>query len=836
VLAQRGSGTTTLTGTNTYSGDTVISGGTLAVGGAGVLGGGQYAGNVDLSSASGKLVIDTTRNQELSGVISGSGSLVKTSTGTLTVTGADNAYTGTTTVGGGTLVLNGTHTGGGAYTVQSGGTLKGDGRTTAAVTVDSGGNITPGNSPGELTIGDFTLNGTLNIAIDGAHNSLLTVVGNADITGGTVSFTTGAAATEDVYVFLTATGTLNSPFASINGLAPTDPLGAAGYQLFYDTTDGIAFLKLSSVTNVVEAIFSGPNAVIGSGTTNFNVYVYNGGATPLTASAVGDGVDSFGSIASTNIAANNGDELSNLTFSNGSGTFGTNTAVFNAVLNGTTNATTFDVVVYDHASNVVTGTNLNFRPVHAGAGIVTSTNSVTVSNKNDSFRIAMGVTNDNTNTGIAIDSANGLAQGDSADLFGTLDTSAVAPGRFTNTANLISFDDSDLNGASTNLGMVGLQITGYVYTGQGVWTGNGGDWQDFADWQEPGGTPGLDGALSVNDTAFFGAAGNGPVTLNTDAELLSVTFSNATTPYVLSGTGTLALTASGANPAAINTLAGGHTISNAVAPGSDLVLSNASGSSLTLAGAVSGVSGLVKTGAGTTTMTASNTYTGATSVAGGDLVVNGSIADSATTVLSGGTLSGTGTVGELTIENGGTVSPGFEGPGALNINGNVSLLGGGNYNWQVLDAVGSPGAQWDLLSVSGFLDLSSLTVGSEFNINLWSLQSAGPEVGGLAANFDNTQNYTWTILSASNGINGFSADKFNINLGPTNGTGGFINSLGGGTFTLVQNGNDLNLVFTAAGGAAVPEPGTWAAAALLAGGAAFMRWRRRRSVGDELED
>ncbi len=30
--------------------------------------------------------------------------------------------------------------------------------------------------------------------------------------------------------------------------------------------------------------------------------------------------------------------------------------------------------------------------------------------------------------------------------------------------------------------------------------------------------------------------------------------------------------------------------------------------------------------------------------------------------------------------------------------------------------------------------------------------------------------------------------------------------------------------------AAVPEPGTWAAAALLAGGAAFMRWRKRAKV------
>ena len=33
-----------------------------------------------------------------------------------------------------------------------------------------------------------------------------------------------------------------------------------------------------------------------------------------------------------------------------------------------------------------------------------------------------------------------------------------------------------------------------------------------------------------------------------------------------------------------------------------------------------------------------------------------------------------------------------------------------------------------------------------------------------------------------------------------------------------------------AGPAAVPEPGTWAAAALLAGGAAFARWRKRAKV------
>ena len=59
---------------------------------------------------------------------------------------------------------------------------------------------------------------------------------------------------------------------------------------------------------------------------------------------------------------------------------------------------------------------------------------------------------------------------------------------------------------------------------------------------------------------------------------------------------------------------------------------------------------------------------------------------------------------------------------------------------------------------------------------------------------------------------GSTRSHFNLNTGANNGTGGFV--------------NNLNLVFIKA----VPEPGTWAAAALLAGGAAFMRWRKRNKV------
>jgi len=54
-----------------------------------------------------------------------------------------------------------------------------------------------------------------------------------------------------------------------------------------------------------------------------------------------------------------------------------------------------------------------------------------------------------------------------------------------------------------------------------------------------------------------------------------------------------------------------------------------------------------------------------------------------------------------------------------------------------------------------------------------------------------------------------------------------------GQFQILSGGYESTpdvaiLAGAGAGPAAVPEPGTWAAAALLAGGAAFARWRKRR--------
>ncbi len=67
--------------------------------------------------------------------------------------------------------------------------------------------------------------------------------------------------------------------------------------------------------------------------------------------------------------------------------------------------------------------------------------------------------------------------------------------------------------------------------------------------------------------------------------------------------------------------------------------------------------GLVKLGTGTLTLTATNTYTGATVVQAGTLVVSGSVAGPA--MVAGGTLTGSGVIaGPLTVTAGGNLAPG----------------------------------------------------------------------------------------------------------------------------------------------------------------------------------
>jgi autotransporter-associated beta strand protein len=109
------------------------------------------------------------------GVTGGAVSLTKIGNGTLTLNGASNTYTGTTTVSAGTLLINGSLASTAATTVDTTATIGGNTTFNGAVTVN--GNLSPGNSPGQM---DF--NGQ-NLTLGSASTTTMELGGTTRGTG-----------------------------------------------------------------------------------------------------------------------------------------------------------------------------------------------------------------------------------------------------------------------------------------------------------------------------------------------------------------------------------------------------------------------------------------------------------------------------------------------------------------------------------------------------------------------------------------------------------------------------------------------------------------------------
>src|SRR5690606_27163413 len=110
---------------------------------------------------------------------------------------------------------------------------------------------------------------------------------------------------------------------------------------------------------------------------------------------------------------------------------------------------------------------------------------------------------------------------------------------------------------------------------------------------------------------------------------------------------------------------------------------------------------------GVTILTGANSYTGATTVEHGTLLINGdqSAATGLLTVNGGATLGGVGTIGgDVVVDDFGILSPG-QSPGTLTILGDLSLSGASILNFEFGEAGVAGGALNDLIDVGGDLVL-----------------------------------------------------------------------------------------------------------------------------------
>jgi len=219
------------------------------------------------------------------------------------------------------------------------------------------------------------------------------------------------------------------------------------------------------------------------------------------------------------------------------------------------------------------------------------------------------------------------------------------------------------------------------------------------------------------------------------------------------GTGTLTLSGHDTYTGATMISAGTLQLGNGGSSGSIIgniadngVLAFNRSDAVTFGGIISGTGAVNQVGTGATNLTAINTYTGPTTVNGGILSVNGSIASSSlTTVNAGGTLGGNGTVGN-TVINGGTLAPGNS-IGLLTVQGNLVFTAAASYMVEV-----SP-ANADRTNVTGTATLGGATVNASFAAGTYVVKQ-------------------YTIVNATGGVIGTFNGPVNTNL-----PGGFQSSL-----------------------------------------------------------
>ena len=246
----------------------------------------------------------------------------------------------------------------------------------------------------------------------------------------------------------------------------------------------------------------------------------------------------------------------------------------------------------------------------------------------------------------------------------------------------------------------------------------------------------------------------------------------------------------------------GQTATFNVATGTDAT------SDLKVTGTLWNGGNVVKDGAGRMEISSTQDYSGTTSVTAGKLIVNGSIASSSmTTVQTGATLGGSGPVGALTVQSGGTHNAGNS-PGLQTV-ASATYESGSIFAWDLAGNTTTQGAGteespyvFDQVTVTGALDVQS---GAVFRV----IQNAGLL---FTDNFWDTNQEWSNIFSSGSLTNGWAS---NTAVGVYNTSNVLQDVSTYGSFTITGT----TLTWTA-----VPEPTSALAGLLIAAG--LLRRRR----------
>jgi autotransporter-associated beta strand protein len=313
------------------------------------------------------------------------------------------------------------------------------------------------------------------------------------------------------------------------------------------------------------------------------------------------------------------------------------------------------------------------------------------------------------------------------------------------------------------IGGFGITLNSVALIYDSYWGTNiGGNWTNNPYWGTAGTNigvaPGLNGTNSSWDTATFDTrgltSGTGTVTLNTNAHLSVMVFSNAAASYAIGGSGTISMETGFTTPF-IENLAGNHTIGVTMNLATNTAIIPDAGTRLTLSGTVIGPGGLQKLGLGTLTLTGANTYTGPTTIEGGTFELLGTHTGGAPYTVTIGNLTGTGSTTSHVNVNGGSITPGVGNtPGTLSV-GSLQINTGGTFNVLIASTT-----QLGQLQATG-----TAVVGGTLNaipVNGWNMNfgdryqilTAGGGISGIFGTIAVPQGYRGRFLVENGGTTG----------------------------------------------------------------------------------